>query len=548
MTTPTGQISWSNIAAEFGTPSGKNLGAYRVNQAIGDRNWTLDTGVPTSGTIRFSDLRGKTCNVVVDYTGPEVLSSYSGFSNAYVSTNHVFDDNSNTNTSLTTSDPGRVTITAGAPTDPGAPSSPVNFTVSRDANATSTITFTSVSDGTSVSFSRGSNGSEVVSRVIRDGTPYIVTSSPGTVIRIGSGGSQIELDDNEGDIDWNDLIVSASGGFFYSLTFNSGTQIRYLKEATVQVDTTLQKHYVITLTDGTVVDSTVSNVDVFNTSGLTASDVQRDRIVVSKKEKINDSSFRVWLRIQNLVSDPPPPGEFTYSNSENTFCRSFAIGWQTTVSQTGGLGTARDSYDSNGVAVGGFRTRPGLSDTKKVYHLIRRKIGNGFSSGGWEATTTSLNFIIAGSGAIYGYGGDGGRGADIDRPGGDGISGGNALILNYNSSVTVESGGILAGGGGGGSGGGYKYNGGPDARGAGCGGGGGAGFPAGGAGGAGFVNDGGKNNNVCQGREGNPGSLTSGGQGALANCDLTGGGRGGDGGNGGNLGLGGADGENENTP
>jgi len=70
MTTPTtGSISFSQISAEFGTPPNKNIGAYIVNQTIGDRNWPLDTGVPTSGSIRFSQLMGKTVNVVVDYSG-----------------------------------------------------------------------------------------------------------------------------------------------------------------------------------------------------------------------------------------------------------------------------------------------------------------------------------------------------------------------------------------------------------------------------------------------------------------------------------------------
>lgn len=66
---PTGQISFSQIAEEFGTPPGKNLGAYRVNQTVGDRSWPLDDGVPQSGPISFSQLREKTINVVVDYAG-----------------------------------------------------------------------------------------------------------------------------------------------------------------------------------------------------------------------------------------------------------------------------------------------------------------------------------------------------------------------------------------------------------------------------------------------------------------------------------------------
>ncbi len=67
MTTPSGQISFSDIVQEFGTPPNINIGAFRVNQTIGDRVWPLDTGVPSSGTIRFSELKGKTLNIVVDY-------------------------------------------------------------------------------------------------------------------------------------------------------------------------------------------------------------------------------------------------------------------------------------------------------------------------------------------------------------------------------------------------------------------------------------------------------------------------------------------------
>lgn len=70
MTTPTGTISMSNIRNEFGPSSGQvRLGQYRVNQSIAGRNWPLDAGVPTSGPISFSQLRGKTLNVVVDYSG-----------------------------------------------------------------------------------------------------------------------------------------------------------------------------------------------------------------------------------------------------------------------------------------------------------------------------------------------------------------------------------------------------------------------------------------------------------------------------------------------
>lgn len=212
-----------------------------------------------------------------------------------------------------------------------------------------------------------------------------------------------------------------------------------------------------------------------------------------------------------------------------------------------GLETAADVYESNGIVVGGFKSLPSSSETKKVYHVIRRKIGNGLSSGSWDGNTVLLAFIITGSGSIYGKGGNGGQGANLDDNGDDGQSGGNALTVTYNSTVFVEQGGILAGGGGGGGGGGYQYNGGPDARGAGQGGGGGAGYPAGLGGGGGFVNNGGRNGNVCQGNKGNDGTLTTGGTGGPVTCNLTGGNNGGKGGNGGDLGKDGEKGQNKSN-
>jgi len=241
---------------------------------------------------------------------------------------------------------------------------------------------------------------------------------------------------------------------------------------------------------------------------------------------------------------------------------------------TGGETTSSQSaeyyYNNNGVVIGGFKSFPDSQKTKKVYHLIRQKIGNGFNSGNWDNNTLLLQFIITGSGSLYGYGGRGGDGANIDESApsaGDSFfsgrtnnirygaqSGGHALLVSYDSTVIVESGGILAGGGGGGGGGGYQYNNGPDARGAGYGGGGGAGYPAGSGGSGGFVNERGRNGNVCQGGPGAPGTLTTAGIGGpqsggnrTSPCGLTGGGNGGYGGDGASLGSGGNNGENKNT-
>ena len=66
-----GQLAFSQIINEFGTPGGKNLGAFRVSENIGAMSDVrLDTGMPSSGQIAFSDFRGKQLNVVVNfYTG-----------------------------------------------------------------------------------------------------------------------------------------------------------------------------------------------------------------------------------------------------------------------------------------------------------------------------------------------------------------------------------------------------------------------------------------------------------------------------------------------
>ena len=72
-----GSLSFSQIEAEFGSNSSRALGSYRspktgsYPQTVGELSFgSLDTGIPTSGTIKFGDFRGKKLNVVVDcYSG-----------------------------------------------------------------------------------------------------------------------------------------------------------------------------------------------------------------------------------------------------------------------------------------------------------------------------------------------------------------------------------------------------------------------------------------------------------------------------------------------
>ena len=60
-------LAFSEIEAEFGQNGGRSLGAYRLTQSVGSlSNLPLDSGIPTTGQIKFSDFYGKKLNVVVD--------------------------------------------------------------------------------------------------------------------------------------------------------------------------------------------------------------------------------------------------------------------------------------------------------------------------------------------------------------------------------------------------------------------------------------------------------------------------------------------------
>jgi hypothetical protein len=63
-----GAISFSNIKDEFGLPPNKNLGAYRVSETYGElQSLPLDSGIPKSGQIKFSDFYGKRLNIIVNF-------------------------------------------------------------------------------------------------------------------------------------------------------------------------------------------------------------------------------------------------------------------------------------------------------------------------------------------------------------------------------------------------------------------------------------------------------------------------------------------------
>ena len=68
---PTNSISFQEIEAEFGAQSPRSLGSYRHTQTVNGLTFNgIDTGVPSSGEIKFSDFYSKSLNIVVDcYSG-----------------------------------------------------------------------------------------------------------------------------------------------------------------------------------------------------------------------------------------------------------------------------------------------------------------------------------------------------------------------------------------------------------------------------------------------------------------------------------------------
>jgi len=60
-------LAFSEIETEFGSNSSRSLGDYRISQTVGSLTKTLDTGIPSSGTIKFSEFYSKRLNVVVNF-------------------------------------------------------------------------------------------------------------------------------------------------------------------------------------------------------------------------------------------------------------------------------------------------------------------------------------------------------------------------------------------------------------------------------------------------------------------------------------------------
>ena len=61
-------LAFSEIETEFGQNNDRDLGEYRVSQTVGGlSNQPLDTNIPQTGEIKFSDFYSKRLNVIIDY-------------------------------------------------------------------------------------------------------------------------------------------------------------------------------------------------------------------------------------------------------------------------------------------------------------------------------------------------------------------------------------------------------------------------------------------------------------------------------------------------
>ena len=184
--------------------------------------------------------------------------------------------------------------------------------------------------------------------------------------------------------------------------------------------------------------------------------------------------------------------------------------------------------------VGGYRSKPSSSSEIKTIVHVNRKLGGERANDatrcalrtgtGWEADT-ELVIDVGNEGQIYGAGGNGGQGGDVDTSGHEGQSGTSALGIQVSGTIVNIAGQavIRAGfGGGGGGGAGRQNDKGSERTVGGGGGGGGQGYPAG-----------------LGGSEGN----SDHGQGPGTNGSLNESGEGGGGGNNGNQAYSGAGGE-----
>ena len=111
-------LNFSEIEDEFGQNPGRSLGRYRNthpdfgNKNLGElSNLPLDTGIPTSGQIKFSDFYSKRANIVVDlHSFGNSNFNHNAYSNRFANGNYNIVGNYRTAVSKNTWQGGKKVI------------------------------------------------------------------------------------------------------------------------------------------------------------------------------------------------------------------------------------------------------------------------------------------------------------------------------------------------------------------------------------------------------------------------------------------------------
>ena len=111
-------LNFSEIEDEFGQNPGRSLGRYRNthpdfgNKNLGElSNLPLDTGIPTSGQIKFSDFYSKRANIVVDlHSFCNSNFNHNAYSNRFANGNYNIVGNYRTSVSKNTWQGGKKVI------------------------------------------------------------------------------------------------------------------------------------------------------------------------------------------------------------------------------------------------------------------------------------------------------------------------------------------------------------------------------------------------------------------------------------------------------
>ena len=111
-------LSFQEIEDEFGQNPGRSLGRYRNthpdfgNKNLGElTNLPLDTGIPTSGEIKFSDFYSKRANIVVDlHSFGNATFNHNAYTNRFANGNYNIVGNYRTSVSKNTWQGGKKVI------------------------------------------------------------------------------------------------------------------------------------------------------------------------------------------------------------------------------------------------------------------------------------------------------------------------------------------------------------------------------------------------------------------------------------------------------